>query len=144
MKKYLLTAVILLTGLLISRPAIAQEEATCEKRQQIEANLLTGINSDNDGLRFSSAYYLGEMKSSKAVIPLMRMLRSEKNEAARIMAALSLIKIENAQGLFLVKRTAQFNDFERVRKMSEHFYNTYLVNKYKEENPVKTEYIADL
>ncbi|MDZ7764996.1 MAG: hypothetical protein U5K00_11280 [Melioribacteraceae bacterium] len=44
-------------------------------REIIEQNYIEGINSENLGLKVSSAYYLGEMKSQKAVIPLMAILR---------------------------------------------------------------------
>ena len=41
--------------------------------QQIEDNLIVGVLSDNLGLRISSAYFLGEIKSEKAIIPLLKM-----------------------------------------------------------------------
>ena len=144
MKKYLVSIALFLTMLVFAQPLFAEGTCSVKNSKSIETNLLIGINSDNEGLRISSAYYLGELKSEKAVIPLMRMLRQEKLEAARIMAALSLIKIENPQGLFLVKRTADFNEMERTRKMSGHFYNAYLVKKYLEQNPDNSDFLADL
>ncbi|MFC2139988.1 HEAT repeat domain-containing protein [Bacteroidota bacterium] len=144
MRKQVLVTLLLLSGLFIAQPVIAGGFESGSADKSIEANLLVGVNSDNEGLRISSAYYLGELKSEKAVIPLMRMLRQEKVEAARIIAALSLIKIEDPQGLFMVKRTARFNELERVRKMSGQFYNAYLVQKYLEANPDKSDFLADL
>ncbi len=107
------------------------------KYSTIEANLLVGLNSDIDGLRLSCAYYLGEIKSQKAVLPLMQILRDDQCYGARIVAALSLIKIGDPQGIYMVKRTAKFNNEEGVRKMSEKFYLAYLWQKYLEENPEK-------
>jgi RNase P/RNase MRP subunit POP5 len=94
----------------------------------IEANYLEGLKSDNSGLRASCAYFLGEMKSEKAVLPLMKMLRSEKDGCNRQMAALSLIKIGDPRGVFLVKRTAIYDDCPKVRAMCERFYNAFLFN----------------
>lgn len=91
----------------------------------IEENLLQGINSENLGLKVSAAYYLGEYKTEKAVLPLMKMLHSEKNESCRIQAALSLIKIGNPKGVFMVKQAAKFDQSERVRNMCSKFYNAY-------------------
>lgn len=96
---------------------------------KIEENYLLGINSDNLGLRVSCAYYLGEMKSEKAVIPLIRMLRSENNEGAKLMAALSLVKIEDTMGLYMVAKQGVFSDSRRVRRMCNKLYNAYKVNE---------------
>ncbi|MBU1099819.1 MAG: HEAT repeat domain-containing protein [Bacteroidetes bacterium] len=104
-------------------------------KEKVESNLLVGVQSSNEGLKISSAFYLGEIKSEKGVNHLMKILREDSNPGARLMAALSLIKIEDPQGLYLVKRTAQFNSEERVRRMSDKLYYAYLINKYVEENP---------
>ena len=104
---------------------------------KIESNLLVGLNSNIEGLRISCAYYLGEMKSENAVLPLMQILRDDNCYGARIVAALSLIKIGDEQGVYMVKRTAKFNDEEGVRKMSQKFYLAYLWQKYLDENPEK-------
>jgi len=108
-----------------------------EKYSTIEANLVHGLKTDVEGLKISCAYYLGELKSHKAVLPLMEILRSDDSYPARIIAALSLIKIDDPQGVYMVKRTAQFNDQDGVRKMSEKFYLSYLWQKYLEQNPEK-------
>ncbi|HET54703.1 MAG TPA: hypothetical protein ENN33_05740 [Ignavibacteria bacterium] len=93
----------------------------------IEKNYLVGISSTNQGLKVSSAYFLGEMKSSKAVIPLMKILREDKSESARLASALALVKIGDARGIFMVKRTVDFNDHEKVRKLAKHLYSAYLI-----------------
>ncbi|MDX1701009.1 MAG: HEAT repeat domain-containing protein [Melioribacteraceae bacterium] len=87
--------------------------------EDIELNLLEGVNSDNLGLRVSAAYFLGERKSQKSVIPLMKILREDKSPEARIMAALSLFKIGDDRGLFAVKQAIKFDDNEQVKKMCE-------------------------
>ena len=98
-------------------------------RDLIIKNLMNGINSDNQGLRMSSAYLLGEFKSDEAVIPLMKILKSDDNEQSRIMSALSLLKIGDARGIFAIKQAIQFDESERVRKMCSIFYQDYLINK---------------
>lgn len=86
------------------------------------SSLLTGINSDNYGLRTSAAFLSGKFHLSEAVIPLMKMLRNAGQEDARIMAALSLIKIGDARGIYAVKQAIRFDESERVRKMCAIFY----------------------
>ncbi len=81
------------------------------------SSLLMGMESENFGLQTSSAYMLGELGSLKAVIPLMRMLHNSDKEEARIMAALSLSKIDSRTGMYAVKQAAKYDDSERVRKI---------------------------
>jgi HEAT repeat protein len=114
----------ILTGsLLASSPEKTKSNVSIEK---IEDNLLEGLKSDNLGLRISTAYYLGEYKTERAVMPLIKMLHSEKEESARIQAALSLIKIGNVKGAYMVKQAAKFDDSKRVRNFCTKFYNAYL------------------
>ena len=89
------------------------------------ASLIMGINSNNFGLRTSAAYMLGELKCEKGVIPLMRMLKSEDREDARIVAALALFKIGNAKGIFAIKQAIKFDQSERVRRLCTNFYHAY-------------------
>ena len=96
----------------------------------IEQNYLEGLKAENCGLRTSCAYFLGEMKSEKAVIPLMDLLNSCPKVEVKLVSALSLIKIGDERGIFLVKRQAKFNDIERVRLMCERLYNSYVMEKY--------------
>ncbi len=141
MKASKLISIILISVLLLSSTAIAKDEldpAVKAKYKTIEANLLIGLKSDNEGLRTSCAYYLGEYKSEKAVLDLMKILRDDECYAARIVAALSLIKIGNRQAVYMVQRTSLFNEYEGVRKMSEKFYLSHLMKKYLEEHPEKT------
>ncbi|MDQ7818238.1 MAG: hypothetical protein RDU14_14520 [Melioribacteraceae bacterium] len=144
MKTLKVLSIVLFSFLLLSSTSIASQEldpVVKAKYKTIEANLLVGLKSDNDGLRISCAYYLGEMKSEKAVVDLLKILRDDDCYAARIIAALSLIKIDNEQSVYMVKRTSLFNDFEGVRKMSEKFYLSHLLKKYLEQHPEKA---ADL
>ena len=99
---------------------------TAEKYARAEQNLLIGIESDNQGVKEGSAYMLGELKSSKAVVPLMKMLRTDDQEPARIVAALSLCRIGDARGVYAVKRATQFDDSERVAQRCAWFYNEYV------------------
>ncbi len=88
-------------------------------------SLLQGIESDNFGLKVSSAQRMGELQISEGLIPLMKMLRDDNDERARIAAALALMKIGDARGLFAVKQAAKFDDSERVRTMCGKFYLSY-------------------
>lgn len=97
---------------------------------QIEKNLLTGLNKSNNGLTTSCTYFLGELKSENAIIPLMKILKNSDLEEERIAAALALIKINSDRGIFAVKRNIKFDKSERVKRLCKIFYNSYkLENK---------------
>jgi hypothetical protein len=100
-----------------------------EKYSQIEANYLVGLNSNNIGLRTSCAYFLGEMKSDKAIIPLLKLLRYGETEQSRIIAALSLYKIGSRIGMYRIKGLAQTDKSEKVRRVLDRIYSTYIAKK---------------
>ena len=95
----------------------------------IDKNLIEGVETDNLGLKVSAAYYLGERKSSRGVIPLMHVLHNDESPGARIIAALSLFKIGDERGIFAIKRAIEFDKNERVRNMCAIFYQMYLSEK---------------
>lgn len=120
--KSILTAAVLL---ILTINLVAGEVPTVQKSLSmnlVEENLINNLDVDNRGVAIGSAQMLGEIKSNKAVIPLMRVLKSSNDEAARISAALSLYKIGDARGLFAVKQAAKFDDSQRVRSLTNKFY----------------------
>jgi hypothetical protein len=99
---------------------------TEEEYSIIEENLLNGIKSSNDGLKISSAYFLGEMKSEKSLIPLLKFVRNGATEEGRIIAGLSLYKIKSDIGMHLLKGLSVSDESQRVRNILSKIYNTYL------------------
>jgi HEAT repeats len=102
----------------VSRPAPDMELT--------EAKLLDDVHCDNCQTRDNAMFDLGELRSAKAVIPLMQVLHSEADETSRIVAALALCRIGDERGTFAVKRAAKFDGSEKVRTLSAWFYNTYV------------------
>ncbi|MFC2085144.1 hypothetical protein ACFLS9_08810 [Bacteroidota bacterium] len=125
---------ILILLLLFSTALFAQDSkysnSVCSV-EQAEANYIAGLISDNLGLKMSSAYFLGEMKSLNSVVKLMEMLRSSKNVNERLIAALSLTKIGDSRGIFLLKQKAELCECARTKSMCAKFYNAYIKEKYK-------------
>ena len=89
-------------------------------------NLMNGLASQNRGLKESAAFMLGEEKATRAVVPLMQMLRGGEEESSRIVAALSLCRIGDPRGVYAVKQAAKFDESERVRTLCAWFYNQYV------------------
>ena len=103
---------------------------TDEEYHQVEQNLLAGINTDNIGLQTSSAYFLGEMKSDRAMIPLLKLVQNGETEEARIIAALSLYKIESKIGMYRLKYLAETDESELARRVFGRIYQKYVFDKY--------------
>lgn len=101
-----------------------------EQYNQVEKNLLAGIKSGNIGLETSSAYFLGEMKSDLALIPLLKLLKNGETEEARIIAALSLYKIKSKIGMYRLKYLAETDESEFVRNVFARIYHKYVSDKY--------------
>lgn len=99
---------------------------TKEKYEAAVENLLIGLASDNLGLKESSAFMLGELKATEAVVPLMAMLRSEGEDCCRIVAALALCRIGEARGVYAVKQAIRFDDSENVQQKCAWFYDQYV------------------
>ncbi|MDZ7625698.1 MAG: HEAT repeat domain-containing protein [Ignavibacteriaceae bacterium] len=93
------------------------------------ASLMEGLNSENLGLKSSSAYMIGELQLSKALIPLLKILHEDENEEMRIAAALALYKIGSPIAIQAVKQSIRFDDSERVSKLCANFYSEYLKSK---------------
>jgi HEAT repeat protein len=129
MKKLFAIGAVMVLALRLTAFAVAGEKpdlGSSEKYNRAELNLLIGLQSDNLGLRESSAYMLGELKSGKAVIPLMHMLRQDEHESSRVVAALALCQIGDARGAFAVKRAAKFDESSRVQARCAWFYDQYV------------------
>ena len=145
MKAKFFSSLLILSLLLFTGFSFADVNKTTPKAntyETIELNRLIGLASDNEGLRVSCAYNLGEMKSEKAVIPLMKLLREGNTLEERVIAALSLVKIGNVQGVYLVSRLSKFCECEKTRRMCERFYTGYLYQKYLDEHPDKPNELA--
>jgi len=123
-------AVILFTAFLLS---FTYAEGNPKEKREISQNtvesLLIGLQSENLGLKTGSAYMIGELKLNGGIIPLMKILREDKNEEARIAAALALYKISTPMSIYAVKQSIRFDGKERVSRLCANFYNEYLRNK---------------
>ncbi len=96
---------------------------------KIENNLLEGIDSENQGLKLSSAYFLGEIQSDKAIIPLLEILHSSDEYSAKQVAALALYKINSARGMFAIKQAIKFEENAQTRRICKILYNQHLLRE---------------
>jgi len=101
-----------------------------EEYDHIETNLLIGIKTNNTGLQTSCAYFLGEMKSDRAMIPLLKLVTNGETEESRIIAALSLYKIESKIGMYRIKQLIKSENSELANNVFKRIYNVYRSDSY--------------
>ncbi len=118
----LLAATLLLMGITLTFGQTVNSNMDKRISQDAVANYLRGLESDNQGIRLSCAYFIGEYKIADAMVPLMKMLHNDKTEGGRIMAALALTKIASAQSIYAVKQASKFDSSQRVRDLCLKFY----------------------
>ena len=125
-----MTAILLFAALPLSAKNLSTSTTT-EKitNSRIVENLLVGLKSHNEGLKLSSLFYLGNYDTENSVIELMRTLKDDSKEEARITAALSLFKLGDARGIYAVKRAAVYDESARVRKMCDNYYREFITQK---------------
>lgn len=141
------TALIVLLSFVLSVQFFAQDVNFSDKEKNlIVDNLNVGINSDNKGLRTSSAdvlsdlvseNYLDKSDASESMISLLKMLENGKSDEERISAALALYNLGNPIGIYRLRGVAVFDENERVSTVCKNLYYTY-------HKLNGTEYLIDL
>lgn len=86
----LILVLALIITAFISGAVLSNEEMN---EQEYNKYLIKALKDENIGIRSSAAQLLGERKVQEAVKPLVNMLKTEKNYAVRIVAALALHQI---------------------------------------------------
>lgn len=130
LSKYLAIGVfILLAGSTVLNAQFYHVSEESPEHRIVHTNPIEGLSSTNPLIRFDCAYMLGELKDSKADIPLMKTLREDEDYSVRIVAALSLIKIGNPIGVNLVKRVAELSECQKTCKTLTKFYESYSRHK---------------
>ena len=124
--KFFLAAVLTVAMVVPARGSDPGSDEVEARKCKAIPNLLIAIQSDNEGLRESATYLLGEFKCEKAVLPLMSILRGSESESSRIVAALALCRIGDSRGVYAVKRAALFDDCPEVQNRCAWFYNAYV------------------
>lgn len=103
------------------------------EKEKYDQYLIKSLSDENVGIRSSAAQLIGERKVKEAIKPLVKMLKTEKNSSARIVAAMSLYKIGDESVLPLLKKVAAKDDNKTVRRvvtaMVHEMEGTQLANK---------------
>ena len=122
------------TFLVVQSLSAQAPEFPAEKKSAIVDNITVGIESQNTGLHTSSALvmydlisesYLESSDASKAMIPLLKLLKEGETDEERIAAAVALYQLGNPIGIYRLRGVAVFDDNERVATICKNLYVTY-------------------
>lgn len=126
---------VLFFALIVVQAVQAQSaEFTVEKKSAIVDNLTVGIKSENTGLHTSSSFvlsdlvndgYLNAEDASKALIPLLKLLKNGETEEVRIAAALALYQLGDEIGIYQLRGVGKYDDDEKVAIVCKNLYYTY-------------------
>ncbi len=86
--------------------------------KQEVGNLITGIRSDNLGLRRSAIYLSGLYGITETVPALIEQLKKEENADVKVLTALVLYRLEDPKGIEAVEELYRKDDNIRVKRMS--------------------------
>ncbi|HKJ81586.1 MAG TPA: HEAT repeat domain-containing protein [Ignavibacteriaceae bacterium] len=125
MRRFNLIPMMLLAVLMLSSMIKAQS-ATESISESAVKNLVSGINSDNEGLYRSSIYLAGKYRVGEAVDALVTKMETEKDPGIRVLIALSLYEIRDASGLEAVRKQSLSDSSENVRNMSALIYSEFV------------------
>ena len=129
------TLIIVFLSLLVVQTLSAQATNFPENMKSlIVDNLTVGIKSENKGLHTSAALviydlingsYIESGDASKAMIPLLKLLKNGKTDEERIAAAVALYELGNPIGIYKLRGVAVFDDNEKVANVCKNLYYTY-------------------
>jgi len=103
-----LVLTILLTNVVFAQPV---------EEKEYDQYLIKALKDENVGVRSSAAQLLGERKVVDAVDPLVKMVKSEDNSGARIVAAMALYQIGDEKALPTLKTVAAKDKNKTVRRV---------------------------
>lgn len=81
------------------------------------ANLINGINSENNGLMRSSIYFAGKYRISETTDALLEILDEEHDASDIVLIALAIYRIGDKEAMIHVLETAKTSDNSKVRNI---------------------------
>ena len=97
------------------------------KQKNAVANLINAIHSENDGVRESAIYLVGEYRFIDMEDALIKQLRVEKNSDIKILIGLALFRMNSEKGMNELQNLTIKDPDQKVRRMSQAIYNEFLV-----------------
>lgn len=122
MKSKFFILVFVLVSMLFSTQIFAEQETESVDWEAFSANLSKAIKSDNAGLQQSAMCMVIRYAENlaiprDAVFEIVRVFRGDKNENVRLLALVTLHKVEDPWAMDFLRRHRRFEKEARVRKL---------------------------
>ena len=91
-------------------------------------NLVSGIHSENHGVRESTIYFAGQYRFIDTEDALIEQLKVEKDSDIKVLIGLALFRMNSEKGMNELQMLTKNDSNPRVRRMSQAIYNEYLVS----------------
>lgn len=127
-KSYFILVAILFVLLISDSFGQNQKVSDLAKNKYALQNIVTAIQSENDGLRESAIYLAGEYRFIDTEDALLKQLKVEKQSDIKVLIGLALFRMGSDKGMKEMQNLAVTDSDARVRRMSYAIYNEYLVN----------------
>ena len=134
LKKSLLAAVLIMFAF-VNINAADQESS---RAQKATGNLITGIKSENDGLKRSAIYFAGKYKVTETSNALVEQFDKEKDPRTKILIAHSLFRMNDDEAMKKIYILSSKDSNERVKRLTAAIYETYKLDKYNLEEFLAT------
>lgn len=122
MKKLVLSLVALL---LLVNFTYANADFTGGIKKNAIASLVTGIKSDNMGLKRNCIYFAGKYKVAEAMDALIVELEKTEDTKLKVLISLSLYMIGEEKGIDAVYKLANKDDDNYVKRMAKAIVDEY-------------------
>lgn len=119
MKQHFVFSALLIAALSVPAHSKTPPVSTSVDWNKAEQNYVAAIHSENDGVRESAAGFIGTYKLQGATLELIEVLRYDKVEHNRMVAARALVQIGEKIGIDAVKESVIYDGSRKVVKYCE-------------------------
>jgi len=105
-------------------------------------SLVSGLNSNNNGVIIGCAIMAGEYKVTETVKHLAKILNSDLSYDVKTAAVYALYQIQNKEALIALKKACVMNKCPFLKQSAEVFLNHYLINNPDKDVRIEQNYLA--
>jgi HEAT repeat protein len=125
MKNLIVTLILVMT---LGLTAVHAQNSELKLNKSEIGNLLTGITSDNIGLKKSAVYMAGKYEVIETAETLIGQLKVEDDASVKILIALALYRMGSEEGMEAVEILARTDSNKEVKRMS-----LAIINQWEED-----------
>ncbi len=110
-----------------------------EITEKAKSNLITAINSDNEGLKRSAIYFSGQYEVNETLNAMLKLFRNETNPSTRILIVHAIYRIKDSLAMEKIHDLIMTDRDPKVQRLGKAIYETY-----KLDINANSEFVADI